>query len=208
MSWSIFRSCRRARDRPAKLRGKRVTGLYLPREVFFGRLLFAGAFVPVCASDFGRFFPATSGSFRLICSPETLAIRLPNSKTSCSRAVGGSPSSTSGPLVSTLFSRAARSGEARRDGLRGCEERSAGQHRARRTRRAVHGSNDRRTIGEASFPSFERTNHHGRFCCRNPLRRRASWTEPSQTCQRSEASASSVSRDCARFIPTTFPLRV
>jgi hypothetical protein len=40
-----------------------VTGLYLPREVFFGRLVFAGALVPVCASDFGRFFPATSGSF-------------------------------------------------------------------------------------------------------------------------------------------------
>jgi hypothetical protein len=52
---------------PAKLRGKRE-GLYLPREVFFGRLVFAGAFVPVCASDFGRFFPATSGSFRLMCS--------------------------------------------------------------------------------------------------------------------------------------------
>ena len=48
--------------------GANVTGLYLPREVFFGRLVFAGAFVPVCASDFGRFFPATSGSFRLICS--------------------------------------------------------------------------------------------------------------------------------------------
>jgi hypothetical protein len=45
-----------------------VTGLYLPREVFFGRLGFAGAFVPVCASDFGRFFPATSGSFRMMCS--------------------------------------------------------------------------------------------------------------------------------------------
>jgi hypothetical protein len=45
-----------------------LTGLYLPREVFFGRLGFAGAFAPVCASDFGRFFPATSGSFRLICS--------------------------------------------------------------------------------------------------------------------------------------------
>ena len=45
-----------------------VTGLYLPREVFFGRLAFAGVFVPVCASDFGRFFPATSGSFRLMCS--------------------------------------------------------------------------------------------------------------------------------------------
>jgi hypothetical protein len=41
---------------------------YLPREVFFGRLDFAGVFVPVCASDFGRFFPATSGSFRLWCS--------------------------------------------------------------------------------------------------------------------------------------------
>jgi hypothetical protein len=48
-----------------------VTGLYLPREVFFGRLVFAGAFLPVCATDFGRFFPATSGSFQLI-SPGTL----------------------------------------------------------------------------------------------------------------------------------------
>jgi hypothetical protein len=45
-----------------------VTGLYLPREVFFGRFGFAGAFVPVCAGDIGRFFPATSGSFRLMCS--------------------------------------------------------------------------------------------------------------------------------------------
>jgi hypothetical protein len=45
-----------------------VTGLYLPREVFFGRLVFAGAFVPACAMDFGRFFPVTSGSFRLMCS--------------------------------------------------------------------------------------------------------------------------------------------
>jgi hypothetical protein len=48
--------------------GTSVTGLYLPREVFFGRLVFAGAFVPVCASDFGRFVPAIFGSFRLICS--------------------------------------------------------------------------------------------------------------------------------------------
>jgi hypothetical protein len=45
-----------------------VTGPYLPREVFFGRFVFAGAFVPVCAGDFGRFFPATSGSFRFMCS--------------------------------------------------------------------------------------------------------------------------------------------
>jgi hypothetical protein len=33
---------------------------YLPREVFFGRLGLAGPFVSVSASDFGRFFPATS----------------------------------------------------------------------------------------------------------------------------------------------------
>jgi hypothetical protein len=45
-----------------------VTGLYLPLEVFFGRFGFAGAFVLLCAGDFGRFFPATSGSFRLTCS--------------------------------------------------------------------------------------------------------------------------------------------
>ena len=48
--------------------GTSATALYLPREVFFGRLVFAGAFVPVCASDFGRFFPDTSRSFQLICS--------------------------------------------------------------------------------------------------------------------------------------------
>jgi hypothetical protein len=35
----------------------------LPREVFFGRLSFVGGFFSVWASDFGRFFPATSGSF-------------------------------------------------------------------------------------------------------------------------------------------------
>jgi hypothetical protein len=39
--------------------------LYLPREVFFGRLGLAGAFFSVGASDFGRFLPATAGSFRL-----------------------------------------------------------------------------------------------------------------------------------------------
>jgi hypothetical protein len=39
---------------------------YLPREVFFGRLALAGAFFSVWGSDFGRFFPATSASFRLI----------------------------------------------------------------------------------------------------------------------------------------------
>ena len=33
---------------------------YLPREVFFGRLGLAGPFFSVSASDFGRFFPATS----------------------------------------------------------------------------------------------------------------------------------------------------
>jgi hypothetical protein len=36
---------------------------YLPREVFFGRLGLAGAF-SVWTIDFGRFFPAKSGSFR------------------------------------------------------------------------------------------------------------------------------------------------
>jgi hypothetical protein len=37
---------------------------YLPREVFFGRLGLADGFLSVWASDFGRFFPAKSGSFR------------------------------------------------------------------------------------------------------------------------------------------------
>jgi hypothetical protein len=36
---------------------------YLPRDVFFGRLGFAGAFFTFWVSDFGRFFPATSDSF-------------------------------------------------------------------------------------------------------------------------------------------------
>ena len=36
---------------------------YLPREVFFGRLGFAGVFFSACADDFGRFLPATSDSF-------------------------------------------------------------------------------------------------------------------------------------------------
>jgi hypothetical protein len=38
--------------------------VYLPREVFFGRLALPGAFFSVWANDFGRFFPATSRSFR------------------------------------------------------------------------------------------------------------------------------------------------
>jgi hypothetical protein len=42
------------------------TPAYLPREVFFGRFAFADAFFSVWANDFGRFFPATSASFRLI----------------------------------------------------------------------------------------------------------------------------------------------
>jgi hypothetical protein len=44
-------------ERPADRR------CYLPREVFFGRLSLVGVFFSVRASDFGRFFPATSGSF-------------------------------------------------------------------------------------------------------------------------------------------------
>jgi hypothetical protein len=44
----------------------------LPREVFFGRLGFAGAFFTVWASDFGRFLPATSDSFPVDVLPVTL----------------------------------------------------------------------------------------------------------------------------------------
>jgi hypothetical protein len=40
-----------------------TAGCYLPREVFFGRLGFAGAFFTVWSSDFGRFLLATSDSF-------------------------------------------------------------------------------------------------------------------------------------------------
>jgi hypothetical protein len=39
---------------------------YLPREVFFGRLGFTCVFLSVWASDFGRFFPATTGSFPVV----------------------------------------------------------------------------------------------------------------------------------------------
>jgi len=38
----------------------RIGPAYLPREVFFGRLGLADPFFSVSASDFGRFFPATS----------------------------------------------------------------------------------------------------------------------------------------------------
>lgn len=51
---------------PVRPRRYASDAAYLPREVFFGRFPFAGAFFSVWASDFGRFFPATSGSFRLI----------------------------------------------------------------------------------------------------------------------------------------------
>jgi hypothetical protein len=45
-------------------RVRRRVVAYLPGEVFFGRLGLVGAFFSVWASDFGRFFPAKSGSFR------------------------------------------------------------------------------------------------------------------------------------------------
>jgi len=52
-----------------------ATAGYLPREAFFGRLGFAGAFFSVWASDFGRFLPATSDSFPLDVSRATLPSR-------------------------------------------------------------------------------------------------------------------------------------
>jgi hypothetical protein len=51
---------------PVRLHRYSSDAAYLPREVFFGRFALAGAFFSVWANDFGRFFPATSGSFRLI----------------------------------------------------------------------------------------------------------------------------------------------
>ena len=45
---------------------------YLPREVFFARLGFAGAFFTVWVSDFERFLPATSDSFPVDVLPGTL----------------------------------------------------------------------------------------------------------------------------------------
>jgi len=52
-----------ATHRLRRLRGACDRACYLPREVFFGRLGFAGAFFTVWAGDFVRFLPATSGSF-------------------------------------------------------------------------------------------------------------------------------------------------
>ena len=49
--------------------------VYLPREVFFGRLGFAGAFFAVWASDFGRFLPATLDSFPVDVLPGTLLVK-------------------------------------------------------------------------------------------------------------------------------------
>jgi len=54
---------RLGRDLAAGRSEARTAGCYLPREVFFGRLGFSGAFFTVWASDFGRFLPATSDSF-------------------------------------------------------------------------------------------------------------------------------------------------
>lgn len=51
---------------PVRPRRYASDAAYLPREVFFGRFAFADAFFSVWANDFGRFFPATSASFRLI----------------------------------------------------------------------------------------------------------------------------------------------
>jgi hypothetical protein len=53
--WVALRTASAARDRSC----------HLPRDVFFGRLGFAGAFFTVWASDFGRFLPATSDSFTI-----------------------------------------------------------------------------------------------------------------------------------------------
>jgi hypothetical protein len=55
--------------------GGAATAGYLPREVFFGRLGVAGAFLTVWASDFGRFLLATSDSFPLDVSRATLPSR-------------------------------------------------------------------------------------------------------------------------------------
>ncbi len=55
------------RRRGSAARGR---GCYLPREVFFGRLGFAGAFFTVWASDFERFLPATSDSFPIDVLPD------------------------------------------------------------------------------------------------------------------------------------------
>jgi hypothetical protein len=49
----------------------------LPREVFFGRLGLAGPFFSVSASDFGRFFPATSApSADRVIATERLYLRI------------------------------------------------------------------------------------------------------------------------------------
>src|SRR5262245_46758514 len=51
------------RDQSPRRQLRRSAAMDRPRstcEVFFGRLVLAGAFFSVWASDFGRFFPATS----------------------------------------------------------------------------------------------------------------------------------------------------
>jgi hypothetical protein len=58
-----------AGHQPAARSAARDRCCYLPREVFFGRLGFAGAFFTVWASDFERFLPATSDSFPIAVLP-------------------------------------------------------------------------------------------------------------------------------------------
>src|SRR5438105_537982 len=61
---------------------------YFPRAVFFGRLGLVGVFF-VWACDFGRFFPATSGSFSGLAPWRTLAGKAcPSASTRPRRADG------------------------------------------------------------------------------------------------------------------------
>jgi hypothetical protein len=86
--------------RPAVRSAARDRSCYLPRDVFFGRLGFAGAFFTVWASDFGRFLPATSDSFpiRVLSSPPYRA-----SFALCRRSASPWPRSTPGPSTPTCW---------------------------------------------------------------------------------------------------------
>ena len=81
------------RDRGARRhppRGRASDAAYLPREVFFGRLGLAGVFFSLWATDFGRFFPATAGSFQL--SDDRNRVTVPPSRLAQSCERGHPPS--------------------------------------------------------------------------------------------------------------------
>jgi hypothetical protein len=73
----------------------------LPREVFLGRFGVAGVFFSVWASDFGRFFPATSGTLLSAARYEAVISALEHMQ-------GGQAHRCRGPHATTLGSSRAR----------------------------------------------------------------------------------------------------